>query len=201
MLYVITGGSGSGKSEYAERLAVNCGGTKRIYLATMQIWDEEGEKRAARHRRMRREKGFITVERYTKLEELDLEKLDLEKLDLEKLRLGKEVTRGGPSDGSASSKADVILLECMSNLTANEFYQEEPGAAERILRGINYLQKQCRTLIIVTNEVFSDGIAYDPETERYLVLLGACNRRLGEMADAVVEVVYGIPVMLKGKPL
>lgn len=49
MLYIVTGGSGSGKSEYAEQIAVQCrngnGGTL-WYLATMRIWDDEGRKRA-----------------------------------------------------------------------------------------------------------------------------------------------------------
>ena len=44
MLYIVTGGSGSGKSEYAEQTAVQCrnrnGGTL-WYLATMRIWDDE----------------------------------------------------------------------------------------------------------------------------------------------------------------
>lgn len=47
MLYIVTGGSGSGKSEYAEQIAVQCrngnGGTL-WYLATMRIWDDEGRK-------------------------------------------------------------------------------------------------------------------------------------------------------------
>ena len=71
MLYIVTGGSGSGKSEYAEQTAVQCrnrnGGTL-WYLATMRIWDDEGRKRVERHRRMRAAKGFETIERYTGLE-------------------------------------------------------------------------------------------------------------------------------------
>lgn len=171
MLYVVTGGSGSGKSEYAEQLAMKSSAENRLYLATMRIWDEEGKRRAARHRSMRSGKGFVTAERY---------------IDLEHFYAG-----------SYLRETDVILLECMSNLAANEFYHQETGALRRILRGINHLQKQCRTLIIVTNEVFSDGISYAPETERYLALLGACNRTLGQWADSVAEVVYGIPLTIK----
>ena len=76
MLYIITGGSGSGKSEYAEQTAVQCrnrtGGTL-WYLATMRIWDDEGRKRVERHRRMRAAKGFETIERDTGVETLELE--------------------------------------------------------------------------------------------------------------------------------
>jgi len=52
-------------------------------------------------------------------------------------------------------------------------------------------------LIIVTNEVFSDGIQYDPETMDYITLLGTVNQALMEMAEEVIEVVYSIPVYLK----
>lgn len=82
----------------------------------------------------------------------------------------------------------------MSNLVLNEFYAQENGAQERILQGIKRLQKQCHDLIIVTNEIFSDGVTYDPESERYIELLGRINRELGQMADSVTEVVYGIPL-------
>ena len=181
-LYLVTGGSGSGKSEYAEQLAMDCGGKNRIYLATMRIWDEEGKRRVARHREMRRAKGFITEERFT---------------DLEYFSIGSGLDCPESSTGRGRQKADVILLECLSNLTANEFDRQEDGALGRILRGIDHLQGQCRTLIIVTNEIFSDGISYDPETERYLTLFGACSRRLGEKADSVIEVVYGIPLIIK----
>ena len=52
-------------------------------------------------------------------------------------------------------------------------------------------------MVIVTNEVAMDGILYDPETMEYIRLMGLLNQRLAEMADQVVEVVYGIPVWLK----
>lgn len=166
MLYVVTGGSGSGKSEYAEQLAMDFAGSSRIYLATMRIWDAEGEQRVKRHRRMRQGKGFVTAEQHTDLK-------------------------------AFTGSADVILLECMSNLAVNEFYQEEQGAAERIIQGIQNLQSHCTNLIIVTNEVFSDGLCYDPETERYIRLLGHVNRWLGETAEHVTEVVFGIPLTIK----
>ena len=54
-------------------------------------------------------------------------------------------------------------------------------------------------LVVVTNEVFSDGIQYDPDTMRYLKYLGDINCRMAEMADQVTEVVYGIPVTKKRK--
>ena len=70
MLHVVTGGSGSGKSVYAEtellRLAKqnNC---KKYYIATMEPFGNETLKKIARHREMRKDKGFDTLERYVDL--------------------------------------------------------------------------------------------------------------------------------------
>ena len=196
MLYIVTGGSGSGKSEYAEQIAVQCRnriGGALWYLATMRIWDDEGRKRVERHRRMRAAKGFETIERYTGLETLELRER-FEEPNLDGLDAERETDSLKHWESRQAAQKTVILLECMSNLVLNEFYDQEDGAEERILRGIKHLQKQCHDLIIVTNEIFSDGVTYDPESERYIVLLGRVNRELGRTADSVTEVVYGIPV-------
>lgn len=196
MLYIVTGGSGSGKSEYAEQTAVQCrkeSGRRVFYLATMRVWDDEGRKRVERHRRMRAAKGFETIERYTGLETLELRKR-FEEPNSAGLDAERETDSLKHWESSQAAQKPVLLLECMSNLVLNEFYDQENGAEERILRGIKHLQKQCHDLIIVTNEIFSDGETYDPESERYIVLLGRINQELGRMADSVTEVVYGIPL-------
>ena len=64
MFHVVTGGSGSGKSAFAEQCILDCQGSKRIYIATMYPFDEESYRRIARHRAMRAEKKFTTIERY-----------------------------------------------------------------------------------------------------------------------------------------
>ena len=60
MLIIVTGGSASGKSEYAENLVPNAG--SRVYLATMEPFGTEAEARIARHRKLREGKGFETIE-------------------------------------------------------------------------------------------------------------------------------------------
>ena len=70
MLVVVTGGSGSGKSAFAEETVLSLGEARRIYIATMQAFDEESHRRIRRHRHMRTGKGFETIERYTELDEL-----------------------------------------------------------------------------------------------------------------------------------
>ncbi len=82
-------------------------------------------------------------------------------------------------------------------------YTQKNGAKENtvkeILEGIKHLKSQAKDLIVVTNEIFSDGICYDPETDRYQQYLGKINQEMTNMADGAVEVVYGIPVWLKGE--
>ena len=67
MLHLITGGSGSGKSRYAEEQILKLGPGRRIYVATMYPYDEESLRRIDRHRAMRAEKNFETVECYESL--------------------------------------------------------------------------------------------------------------------------------------
>ena len=172
MLTVVTGGSGSGKSAYAEDLLLSYGPGERIYIATMFPFDEESHKRIARHRDMRRDKGFKTVECYTGLDKLDI-----------------------PSDAH-------VLLECMSNLVANEMFQEGGAGGQvvgAVIDGIRALQRSVAQICVVTNEIFSGSQSYDGETRLYQENLGAINCRIVEMADVAVEVVYGIPLYITGK--
>lgn len=171
MIILVTGGSGSGKSAFAEDKVLSFGKARRIYIATMYPFDVESKKRISRHRNMRAGKGFETVECYKNLSELLL-----------------------PSDS-------VVLLECMSNLTANEMFQDGgagENTVEEIMEGISEISQNVRHLVIVTNEIFSEASVYEGDTENYRKYLGEINRRLGEKADEVYEIVYGIPICVKG---
>ena len=66
------------------------------------------------------------------------------------------------------------------------------------MAGIRRISGQCRHLVIVSNEIFSDGIDYDKETAQYQQYLGKINREAAKLADLAVEVVYSIPVIHKG---
>lgn len=170
MMVLVTGGSGSGKSAYAEERILEMGKGRRIYIATMYPFDIESHKRVHRHRRMRAGKEFETVECYTNLGELYL-----------------------PSNG-------IVLLECMSNLAANEMFGSKLSAdavSEKILYGVRRIQEQVRHVVIVTNEIFSEAYSYSDETREYQRALGKINCKIAEEADQVVEVVFGIPIIQK----
>ena len=191
MMELVTGGSGSGKSAYAEETLCsldsspdsgrgNETGTQqdgqRYYIATMPSWDKETEKKIAKHRAMRAGKGFCTLEWYTDFEE----------------RLER-------ADCPGMEGAD-ILVECLSNLTANEMYMEGgagKNTADAVIRGILCLRDRCRNLVVVTNDVFSESAEDSPEMRIYKETLGRINCALAEAADRVTEVVCGIPCTVK----
>ena len=178
MMTLIIGGSGSGKSAYAEDYTISLSeDRKKYYIATMQIYDEEGKRKVERHRMLRGGKGFSTIE--------------------QPIDIGKAAEK--MEDGERTA-----LLECISNLTANEmFLGEIPGTekviTEKIVGGIAVLNRELTHLVIVSNNVFEDGNVYDKTTMAYIRAMGRINQKLAEMADEVVEVVVGIPIVIKAK--
>ena len=96
----------------------------------------------------------------------------------------------------------VALLECISNLTANEMFsggkpKPEGQTAECIISGMERLREEVTHLVVVSNNVFEDGVVYEESTMEYIRAMGRINRRLAAMADRVVEVAAGIPVIIK----
>ena len=178
MMTLIIGGSGSGKSAYAEDYTISLSeDRKKYYIATMQIYDEEGKRKVERHRMLRGGKGFSTIE--------------------QPVDIGKAAEKLEAEDRTA-------LLECVSNLTANEMFSGEvPGTeeviTEKIVGGIAVLNRELTHLVIVSNNVFEDGNVYDKTTMAYIRAMGRINQKLAEMADEVVEVVVGIPIVIKNK--
>lgn len=202
MLHIVYGGSASGKSSYAESFAMSLQGEGRLlYIATMYLYkwntteiDPETMQRIERHRAMRADKGFDTVECYRHVEHI------------------------------VAKRQDVLLLECMSNLLANEMYLEQDsddgGLAEtmsevekagvgmsetlspvskKIVQALVNLSTRVQDVVIVTNDVFSDGgsLTYDESTREYVKNLAEINCALAREAATVTEVVCGIPVIVK----
>jgi adenosylcobinamide kinase/adenosylcobinamide-phosphate guanylyltransferase len=163
LIALVTGGSGCGKSTWAEKYIQSLNGRK-FYIATMQVVDEECRARVERHRLQRAGLGFETLEMATDI-------------------------------GSASVEpGSAALVECLPTLMANEMFGGDP---ERVLPGLERLMDVCGHLVVVTNDVFSDGLTYDPETTAYMKKLAEVNRAVAERAEFVVEVVFSIPLALK----
>lgn len=192
-IILITGGSGSGKSAFAEKVVLEQPAENRYYLATMQVYGAEGRERVMRHRQMRQGKGFETLEHPTDVADC----------------IGQI---HHPSEA-------VILLECMSNLVANEMFTEngtmqQELVIQKIRQHMQKLFDATGHVIVVTNNVFEDGKCnpyinglrgfaayenYAPETIAYIEALGQINIWLAEQADTVYEVVAGQAVCWKAK--
>jgi adenosylcobinamide kinase/adenosylcobinamide-phosphate guanylyltransferase len=179
MITLIIGGSGSGKSEYAENYITEISETKnKYYIATMQAYDDEAQQKINRHRKLRSNKNFQTIEQPTNIE---------------------DATKSLNNHEANNSTA---LIECISNLTANEmFLNIEPldskTATDKIINGIALLKEEFTHLVIVSNNVFEDGQIYDEATMEYIRAMGEINTKLAFMSDKVVEVVVGIPIIIK----
>lgn len=176
MLCIIIGGAGSGKSAFAEKLVCRLPG-QRLYIATMIAKDPESRKRIEKHRKQRAGLKFRTLER-----ENDL--------------AGAVGT--DPTETLFPKRANA-LLEDLSNLLANEMFSQKGGGIDAVRKGLRALLERCGNLTVVTNEIFSDGVEYEGETLAYLRNLARLNRDLAGEADLVVEIVCGMPNVLKGK--
>ncbi|MBR5377088.1 MAG: bifunctional adenosylcobinamide kinase/adenosylcobinamide-phosphate guanylyltransferase [Lachnospiraceae bacterium] len=187
MLGLVTGDAASGKSEFAESLAMKLS-EKRIYAATMRNDGRESADRIQKHRLMRKDKGFITFEC----------PMDAGAAAEQKLK-----------ENSSYFNGSCVLLEDVPNLAANEMFRDagvvpDPGD-DRMIRDlfgqIMYLSKNCLHIIMVTGNLFSGGYDHDDATMCYLKNLAMLNRELAKACDEVYEVVCGIPVLLKGKKI
>lgn len=201
MVYLVTGGSGSGKSAYAESLLSGFEHVdNRYYIATMQVYGEEGKKRVERHRKLRAGKGFVTIEQTVQIGEA-LEKFWTEKPDE---RVKEKQSLQNKTLQNRTQNASAALVECVSNLTANEMFDENGQRSEqevisRVVSGLKQLSRSVQELVIVTNNVFDDGISYDESTMAYIRALARINIELAKWADEVTEVTAGIPVIWKRK--
>ncbi len=177
-LYFVAGGARSGKSAFAEELAISCG-PNVVYLATGQVWDEEMADRVALHQE-RRPASWSTV----------------------------EVPRGGEGQILALSQgADGILFDCLTLFITNIMLAPEYQALEKlVLRQIvldcvdNLIQaatKAACPVIVVSNET-GQGIVPDNALSReFRDLVGIANSRMAAAAKEAWFVMCGIPVALK----
>lgn len=175
MIAAVIGGAGSGKSAFAESLALKLCRKPPVYLATMINTGAEDEKIIKRHRKLRDGKGFITIEKAVRLYETQL------------------------------PVCDTVLLEDVSNLIANEFFScghpiLPQDAYNEAVHGMDFLAGYAENLVIVTSNVFEDGIRYDKFTEEYMETFGRLNMHIAEISDVFAETVCGLPVYYKGRP-
>jgi adenosylcobinamide kinase/adenosylcobinamide-phosphate guanylyltransferase len=183
MMVFISGGVRSGKSEVAERYVRTLASDEDSvhYIATAQAVDDEMNMRIARHQeqRARQSLRWVTWEQPTGLHEL--------------------VARFGSND--------VLLLDCLTNLLANELFRDEGWKQEEacfqkaigILEAVRGLAARSKAFVIVSNELFSGGVPDDLGTYHFMKMLGWLHQQIVASASVAILVQHGIPFLKKGE--
>ncbi len=175
-IILVTGGSRSGKSSWAQNKAEELPGP-RLYVATCPAIDPEMAARIRKHREARRGGGWETIE--------------------ERVDLAGVIRREG--DGR------TVLVDCLTlwinNLMYERQQQGEDLTEEIIVEYSRDVVAACRaitgTVIFVTNEV-GMGIVPDNETaRRFRDVAGRCNQEIAREANKVTLLVCGIPLQIK----
>ena len=164
---LVTGGQRSGKSRYAQQLALSLS-THPIYLATARIWDEEFRRRVERHQHDRGPE-------WTNIEE---EKF-LSRHDL----------------SGRVAVIDCVTLWSTNFFFDNQGDVE--SALEGLRTEFDQLCRQEACLIFVTNEIGMSGVSIDETQRKFTDLQGWINQYIAARADEVVLMVSGIPVKIK----
>lgn len=169
MIYLITGGERSGKSSYAQTLALRLSDSP-IYVATARKWDADFQNRIDRHQQER-------DERWTNIEE---------EKHLSKINFTGKV-----------ALIDCVTL-WLTNFFTDHQYDVNLSLEEAKKEFLSIASQQNITLIIVTNEIGMGVHAETPMGRKFTELQGWMNQFLASNADEVVLMVSGIPVKIKG---
>ena len=168
-IILITGGARSGKSQYAERRALEMGG-RPLYVATAEANDEEMAQRIAEHRK-RRGTQWRTIE---------------EPLELSEALLAE---RG---------KTDCALVDCLTLWISNLLIRhDDKYAREKVEELIEQLPRLNFHLVFVTNEVGSGIVPDNPLARKFRDLAGWTNQRMAQAANEVILMVAGVPIIAK----
>ncbi len=185
-MILITGGSSSGKSEFAEQLVYKMGG-QRLYLATGKVTDEEMAARVLKHRR-RRGSSWETIEGNPSMDPAVYKEYDGILLD--------SVTTWVTNLLFASFEQDGRFVE------PDWFKVDYQQIEEKIMNSVRIFAKMAQThrfpIVVVTDET---GLGVVPDTalgRGFRDILGHVNQLLAGMADDVYFVVSGIPMHIKG---
>jgi adenosylcobinamide kinase/adenosylcobinamide-phosphate guanylyltransferase len=169
---LVLGGARSGKTGFAEKLAMRAG-DRPLYLATAQALDEEMRDRVKLHQQQRH-KRFATIE---------------EPLDL-------------PGALEAAAPAhDVILVDCLT-LWITNLLAANRNVAEAVDQLVATLPRIAETRVILVSNEVGWGIVPDNALARmFRDLAGSTHQRLAEICTDVHLVVAGLPMTLKRERL
>lgn len=171
-IILITGGQRSGKSQFAESMALRLSDTP-VYIATAHIWDEEFRQRVERHKE-RRGPQWENIE---------------EERNLGSLYIYNKV-----------ALIDCLTLWA-TNFFFDESKDNDTPDVDKCLKVLktefDKFTNQDATFIFVTNEIGSGGVSDNVVQRRFTDLLGWFNQYVAQRADEVYLTVSGIPVKIK----
>lgn len=168
-LTLIIGGASSGKSNYGEEFVKQWAGP-RVYMATAQAFDDEMRNKIADHRADRATDGWETIE--------------------EPLELVPLLARV-PGDAT-------VLLDCATMWLSNVMLAERDTDGEMDAL-IDALRIAAPRIVVVSNEVGLGVVPDNALARAFRVAQGRFNARLAAEADLVVNVIAGLPHVLKGR--
>lgn len=172
-IVLITGGQRSGKSQYAERLALSLS-DRPVYVATAHVWDDEFRRRVATHQQ-RRGPQWTNIE-----EEKYLSRHDI---------------------NGRVAVIDCITLWCTNFFFNREKAEWEQPSVDEALEAVkaefDRFTRQDATFIFVTNEIGSGGVSDNAIQRRFTDMEGWMNQYVASKADEVVLMVSGIAVKIK----
>lgn len=166
-IHLITGGQRSGKSAYAEQLALEAN-QRPVYLATSKVWDDEYQKRIQLHREGRTE-AWITIEETLAIDALDF-----------------------PSEVVLLDCVTLWLTNVFEHCTYDAL-QAKTTAIEKL----NQLFKKDVQLFIVSAEIGMGIIPMEASTRRFVDVHGAINQYIAKQATKVSFMVSGLPLTIK----
>lgn len=180
-IILVTGGQRSGKSTYAEKMALDLSGdNKCVYMATAKVWDDEFAKRVALHKQRRGEQ-WINIE-----EEKFLSKHNV---------AGKVVLIDCVTLWSTNFFFEI------STSQKNESSSEKGNVVKRSLAAVkdefDKFTQQDATFVFVTNEIGLSGVSENKIQRQFTDLLGWLNQYIASKADDVYFMVSGIPIKIK----
>lgn len=185
-LILITGGERSGKSSYAERLALTLS-ENPVYVATARIWDEEFRLRVDAHK-ARRGAQWTNIEEpfHPGRHNLAGRVVLVDCMTLWATNFFFEES-GGDAEARLGEKEEVRLR-----------IEQAGRALQRLLKAFDELTSQHATFIVVTNEIGWGGVPVNPVQRRFTDMLGWANQHAAAVADEVICMISGIPVRIKG---
>ena len=166
-IILITGGARSGKSSYAEKLALSLS-PNPVYMATARVWDEEFRQRVIRHQEARGPE-------WTNLEE------------------EKELSRHDVSGRVVL--IDCVTLWCTNFFFDLQGHVD--SSLKAVKEEFNRFTAQDATLIFVTNEIGLGGTSENELQRKFTDLQGWMNQYIAAQADEVIMMVCGIPLKIK----